>query len=808
MTPTLEEDVGPATLAQGVAAPTTPVVSYASGKEMMAQGPMVLHQDIAGKVESALGRPLTHMELRFKHVSLAADLLTVPTNDQQTKDSRDELPTLSNQVMKAFASLSAKKNSVRKHILQDVTGSFRPGTTTLVLGQSGSGKSALMKLLSGRFPMDKEITMEGEMLYNGVSREKLLKRLPQLVNYVTQTDTHLPTLTVRETLEFANECCGPTMSKRTLQLFNRASPEENAKAVEAARNVFRFYPDIVLHTLGLETCQHTIVGSAMYRGISGGEKKRVTTGEMEFGLRRVTLMDEISTGLDSAAAFDIIAAERSLAQKLHKAVVISLLQPSPEIFALFDDVLLMNEGRVLYHGPALSVQSYFESLGFICPPERDLADFLCDLATPQQIQYQKGRPPLGFAMHPAIARDFAELWVISPLYQQLETEAEAREAHKRADTQEESMSHVREFHQSFWASTWTLSKRQILLTRRNTAFLRSRAILVVVMGLLFASLYYKMNLADTQLVMGVVFASVLILGLGQQAMLVTFFDARAVFYKQRAANFYRTSSYVLAASVSQIPLALMESLVFGSLVYWLCGFVSEAAAFVLFELFLTLGVMIFGALVFFLAAVSPNLNVAKPLSMVSLLVFILFAGFIVSKNGIPDWLIWLYWLDPVAWAVRSIAVSQYRTSELDRCVYKSVDYCATYNQTMGEYSLGLFDVPADKSWVGYGVIFMAGAYVVLMLMSCFILEYRRYERPEQIALSNDQEEDRLSIPELGGLSPANGSTYSLIKSPFASGMIDPARQQASSEVTLRVPNNSHKPSIPPVSVAFKDLWYT
>ncbi|RLN49740.1 hypothetical protein BBJ28_00025459, partial [Nothophytophthora sp. Chile5] len=147
---------------------------------MMAHGPMMLHQDIADKVESALGRPMTHMELHFKHVSLWADLVTVPTNDQQTKDPRDELPTLSNQVLKLFASLSAKKHSVRKHILQDVTGSFRPGTATLVLGQSGSGKSALMKLLSGRFPMDKEITMEGEMLYNGVSREKLLKRLPQL----------------------------------------------------------------------------------------------------------------------------------------------------------------------------------------------------------------------------------------------------------------------------------------------------------------------------------------------------------------------------------------------------------------------------------------------------------------------------------------------------------------------------------------------------------------------------------------------------------------------------------------------------
>lgn len=199
-------------------------------------------------------------------------------------------------------------------------------------------------------------------------------------------------MTVRETFEFAHECCGPHLDKRTSELLSRGLPAENASALQAASSVFKHYPEIVLQTLGLEDCQHMIVGNALHRGISGGEKKRMTTGEMEFGMKYVTLMDEITTGLDSAAAFDIIAAQRSMAQRFHKTVVISLLQPSPEVFELFDSVLLLNEGRVLYHGPTSQVQHYFESLGFICPPRRDIADFLCDLATPQQIQYQQGRP--------------------------------------------------------------------------------------------------------------------------------------------------------------------------------------------------------------------------------------------------------------------------------------------------------------------------------------------------------------------------------------------------------------------------------
>ncbi|KAL3660316.1 hypothetical protein V7S43_014844 [Phytophthora oleae] len=751
-----------------VAEPTTPdpPIIYSSGQEMMASGPYALHEDVSAKVEAALGRAMAQMEVHFKNVSLAADLVAVhdphhrrqvDANGQEIADPRDELPTLPNHVMKKVAAVSAKKHSVRKHILKDITGSFRPGTVMLVLGQLGAGKSALMKLLSGRFPMKKEISVDGEMTYSGVSREKLLKRLPQFVNYVTQEDTHMPTMTVRETFEFAHECCGPHLDKRTSELLSRGSPAENVSALQAASSVFRHYPEIVLQTLGLENCQHTIVGNALHRGISGGEKKRVTTGEMEFGMRYVTLMDEITTGLDSAAAFDIIAAQRSMAQRFHKTVVISLLQPSPEVFELFDSVLLLNEGRVLYHGPTSQARHYFESLGFVCPPRRDIADFLCDLATPQQILYQQGRPPQGHPTHPMLASEFADLWVHSSLYQVLESEDDARNAELQNSVDAANfMKPVREFHQSFWPSTWTLMKRQFILTKRNHAFLVGRAMLVLVMGLIFASLFYQMDMADTQVTMGVIFAAMLFLGLGQAAMPSTFYDSRNVFNKQRAANFYRTSSYVLASSVSQIPLALLESLVFGSLVYWVGGFVNEASAYLLFELFLMLVILVFFALFFFLVAATPNLSIAKPVAMVNLMIFILFGGFVVAKNTIPDWLIWLYWIDPVAWTVRSAVVSQYRSNELDVCVYESVDYCASYNMTMGQYALSLFDVPSEKSWVGYGILFMAGAYIFFMMLSYLALEYHRYERPEHISLPH-QEKEAASIEDEGG--------YGLMKSP-------------------------------------------
>ncbi|KAG3057896.1 hypothetical protein PI125_g25319 [Phytophthora idaei] len=111
-------------------------------------------------------------------------------------------------MMKTLHGLVAKKHTVTKRILRGISGVLKSGTVTLVLGQPGSGKSSLMKLLSGRFPKDKSVSIEGEVAYNGTSTEELHNRLPQLVSYVPQRDKHYPELTVKETLEFAHAACG------------------------------------------------------------------------------------------------------------------------------------------------------------------------------------------------------------------------------------------------------------------------------------------------------------------------------------------------------------------------------------------------------------------------------------------------------------------------------------------------------------------------------------------------------------------------------------------------------------------------
>ncbi|ETI35815.1 hypothetical protein F443_17912, partial [Phytophthora nicotianae P1569] len=753
-----------------------------SGAALMAHGPQALHDHIATRFEAAMGRSLPQTEIRFSNLSISADIVVADD------DTTHELPTLWNSIKKKATAFSSKKNVVRKEILKNVSGVFKPGTITLVLGQPGSGKSSLMKILSGRFPKDKNVTVEGAVTYNGEQLENLSKRLPQLVSYVPQRDKHFPLLTVKETLEFAHEFAGKKLIHEGEQRLTKGSVEENMNALNVSKALSDHYPDVVIRQLGLENCQDTIVGDVMHRGVSGGERKRVTTGEMEFGTKTVVLMDEISTGLDSAATFDIINTQRSVATKLNKTVVIALLQPAPEVFDLFDDVLILNEGEVMYHGPREEVESYFASMGFVRPPGRDVADFLLDLGTKQQRQYERALP-VGMNAFPREAREFATIFRQSRIFHDMLRRLEEPLDRELLGRKGEDMDSVPEFQQTFWNSTMTLMHRQAMLTIREKEFLISRAVMITLMGLLNASTFWDVDPTNAQVMLGVLFQCILFLAVGQTSLIPMFMAARDVFYKQRGANFYKTSAYVLSCSVAQLPLAIGESLVFGTLIYWLCGFVSSAENFIIFMILLMMTNLAFAAWFFFITAISPDIHISKPIAMMSIVYFILFAGFVVTKDQVPDYFIWLYWLDPISWCLRALAVNQYRSSAFDVCVYDGIDYCLQFDMNAGEYYMSLFDIPSDKFWIVCGAGFVVGAYVVFMMLSVLVLEYKRYEGPENVTLTKKTIED--------------ADNYVTLETPKTevNQMIFPNRS-----TVLDV--SEKEKNFVPVTLAFQDLRYS
>ncbi|KAF2320725.1 hypothetical protein GH714_030348 [Hevea brasiliensis] len=258
---------------------------------------------------------------------------------------------------------------------------------TLLLGPPSSGKTTLLLALAGK--LSKDLKFSGRVNYNGHGMEEFI---PQRTSaYISQCDLHIGEMTVKETLSFSARCQGVGTRYEILAELSRREKAANIKpdpdidifmkATALEGQETNIVTDYILKILGLEACAETMVGDEMIPGISGGQKKRVTTGEMLVGPARALFMDEISTGLDSSTTFQIVNSLRQSIHILNETAVISLLQPAPETYELFDDIILLSEGQIVYQGPRENVLGFFEHMGFKCPERKGVADFLQEVTS-------------------------------------------------------------------------------------------------------------------------------------------------------------------------------------------------------------------------------------------------------------------------------------------------------------------------------------------------------------------------------------------------------------------------------------------
>lgn len=253
-------------------------------------------------------------------------------------------PTQSNQTPSAMIQ--------ERTILNGITGMVSPGEILAVLGPSGSGKSTLLNALAGRLQGH---GFTGTILANN---KKLSKQTLKRTGFVTQDDILYPHLTVRETLIFCS----------LLRLPKTLSKKEKTSVVES-----------VINELGLKKCENTIIGNSFIRGVSGGERKRVSIAHEMLINPSLLILDEPTSGLDSTAAHKLLLTLGSLAQK-GKTIVASMHQPSSRVYQMFNSVLVLSEGRCMYFGKGSEAMGYFESVGFSPSFPMNPADFLLDLA--------------------------------------------------------------------------------------------------------------------------------------------------------------------------------------------------------------------------------------------------------------------------------------------------------------------------------------------------------------------------------------------------------------------------------------------
>ncbi|CDP18458.1 unnamed protein product [Coffea canephora] len=382
-----------------------------------------------------VGLKLPTIEVRYANLSVEAECQVVRGKP---------LPSLWNSVKSFFPDIlnraGGHKPSAKLKILRSVSGIIKPSRMTLLLGPPGSGKTTLLLALAGK--LDQNLKATGEISYNGY---KINEFVPQKTSaYISQHDLHISEMTVRETLDFSARCQGIGSRAEIIAELSRREKEAGIipepdidtymKALAAEGSKPTVQIDYVLKVLGLDSCSETIVGNDLRSGISGGQKKRLTTGEIIIGPSRVLLMDEISNGLDSSTTFQVATYLQQWTHITGSTVLVSLLQPAPETFDLFDDVILMAEGKIVYHGPRTDILDFFFSCGFKCPPRKSTADFLHEVVSRKdqsQYWYHQHRPHVSVSVE-----EFSDLFkqsrVGKELGEQLSQPFQRSELHKNA----------------------------------------------------------------------------------------------------------------------------------------------------------------------------------------------------------------------------------------------------------------------------------------------------------------------------------------------------------------------------------------
>ncbi|RDX73571.1 ABC transporter G family member 39, partial [Mucuna pruriens] len=607
-----------------------------------------------------VGIEIPQIEVRCENLSVEGDVYV---------GSR-ALPTLLNATLNAFESVlgmfrlaPSKKREIQ--ILKDVSGIFKPSRMTLLLGPPCSGKTTLLLALAGK--LDRDLRASGRITYCGHELNEFVAQ--KTCAYISQHDIHYGEMTVRETLDFSGRCLGVgtryealvELSRREREAGIKPDPEIDAfmKATALSGQKTSLVTDYVLKILGLDICAEIMVGNEMRRGISGGQKKRVTTGEMLVGPAKALFMDEISTGLDSSTTFQICKFMRQMVHIMDVTMVISLLQPAPETFELFDDIILLSEGQIVYQGPRDNVLQFFEYMGFKCPERKGVADFLQEVTSKkdqQQYWYRKDEPYTYVSVS-----EFVQAFSSFDIGEQLGTELgvpyDKSRTHPAALVKDK-----------YGMSNWELFKacfsREWLLMKRNSFVYIFKTSQITIISIITFTVFLRTEMSvdtvqDGQKFFGALFFTLINMMFNGMAELSMTVFMLPVFYKQRDFRFFPAWAFGLPIWILRIPLSIVESGIWIVLTYYTIGFAPAASRF--FRQFLALfGIHQMALSLFrFLAAAGRTLIVANTLGTLSLQVIFVLGGFIVAKDDIQPWMIWGYYISPMMYGQNAIVMNEF-----------------------------------------------------------------------------------------------------------------------------------------------------
>ncbi|XP_022882360.1 ABC transporter G family member 32-like isoform X1 [Olea europaea var. sylvestris] len=656
------------------------------------------------------------------------------------------LPTIPNFIFNMtealFRQLRISSSRRELKILDDISGIIRPGRLTLLLGPPSSGKTTLLLALAGR--LKSNLQMSGEITYNGHGLNEFVPQ--KTAAYVSQQDWHVAEMTVRETLDVSARCQGVGYRyDMLLELARREKiagikPDEDldifVKAMALEGKETGLVVEYILKILGLDVCADTLVGDEMLKGISGGQKKRLTTGELLVGPSRVLLMDEISTGLDSSTTYQIVKYLRHSTCALGGTTVISLLQPAPETYELFDDIILLSEGQIVYQGPRGAAPEFFAYMGFYCPKRKNVADFLQEVLSEKDQQQYWAIPDCPHDNIPVshFVEAFRFYSTGKNLREELDTPFDKRFNHPAAlSTSKYGVKKMELLKTSF---DW-----QLLLMKRNSfiyvfKFIQLLLVALITMSVFLRTTMHHETIEDGGLYLGEIYFSMVIIlfnGFTEVSMLVA---KLPVLYKHRDLHFYPCWIYTLPSWALSIPTSLIESGFWVAVTYYVVGFDPNITRFFRqFFLFFFLHQMSL-ALFRLMATLGRNMIVANTFGSFAMLIVMVLGGYIISRDRIPAWWIWGFWISPLMYAQDAASVNEFIGHSWDK---RSGD---DSNLSLGTALLKSRSLFPESYWYWIGVGALVGYIILFNILFTFFLSYLNPLVNHQTIVSKEKLQDK------------------------------------------------------------------
>ncbi|KAK2646907.1 hypothetical protein Ddye_022102 [Dipteronia dyeriana] len=700
-----------------------------------------------------VGIQLPTVEVRYKNLSVEAECEVVHGKP---------LPTLWNatkSTFSGFTSLLGSKQEAKLRIIKDVSGIIKPGRMTLLLGPPGCGKTTLLLALAGK--LSHSLKASGEVSYNGY---KLDEFVPQKTSaYISQYDLHIPEMTVRETFDFSARCQGigdraeimMEVSKREKQVGIVPDPDIDAymKAISVEGQKSTLQTDYILKILGLDVCADTMVGDAMRRGISGGQKKRLTTGELIVGPTKALFMDEISNGLDSSTTFQIVSCLKHLVHITDATALISLLQPAPETFDLFDDVILMAEGKIVYHGQRSYIHKFFEDCGFYCPERKGVADFLQEVTSKKdQAQYWHHKDqPYSYVSTDQFIKKFKECHLGYKLDEELAKPFMKSQSHQNALSSEK-------YSLTKWELLKACTAREFLLMKRNSFIYVFKSTQLVIIASITMTVFLRTQMAvdliHANFYLGALFYSLVILLVDGFPELNMTVSRIAVFYKHRELCFYPAWAYAIPATILKLPLSFLEAFVWTALTYYVIGYSPEVGRF--FRHFLLLFIVHLTSISMFRSIASLCQTVVASMAMgsVSILTLLLFGGFVIPKSSMPSWLEWGFWVSPLTYGEIGLTVNEFLAPRWEKIMSGNATVAQQTLESRGLNFSSSFYWIAVGALVGFTILFNVIFVLALTFMkppggSRAIISYEKYSQLQERndgSSSSDEERKPTGTP--------------------------------------------------------------